>query len=136
MANTITVVGRLVRDAEVKSGKSSEFMVFALADDAARDNTIFHECICFNGGLTKAMSQYLTKGKPIYVSGHLEDNSYDNNGTKIRRNQIVVDSVNFLNIGNKDQEGKGSDGGSRGQSSPKPQQESNFAADDDDDIPF
>tara|TARA_R110000851_G_scaffold164476_1_gene308780 strand:+ start:1017 stop:1418 length:402 start_codon:yes stop_codon:yes gene_type:complete len=133
MANNITVVGRFTADAEVRKGGKNDFMTFSLADDVAKDKTIFHDCICFEDRLVGAIAQYLTKGKPIFVSGSLEDNSYEKDGVKIRRNQIVVKTINFVGGDKKEEDGA--------QGKPKQQASapaSNFSGglDDDDDIPF
>lgn len=131
MSNNITVLGNLVREAEVKKGSKNDFLVFSLADNVGKDNTVFHECICFEPRFAGKFAEYLTKGKPLFIAGRLENDNYEKDGKTVYKNKIVVADIQFVSIGKKDEDG-GSQGGSQN-SSPKQEVDTSF---DDDDIPF
>ena len=41
------------------------------------------------------MGQYLKKGRPVYIEGRIQTRSWDKDGAKQYRTEIVVDSFQF-----------------------------------------
>ena len=101
--NRVTLVGRLTRDAEVKSTQGGmQITKFALAVNRRRkqgdewiDEAHFFDCVIF-GRMGEAISRYLTKGKQIAVDGALTQDRWEQDGVKRSRVQIVADNVQLL----------------------------------------
>lgn len=55
--------------------------------------------------LAETCSQYVTKGKQVYVEGRIQTRSWDgNDGQKHYRTEVVADRVVFLGGGNRDEQ--------------------------------
>jgi Single-stranded DNA-binding protein len=71
MLQKIEIIGNLVGDAEMKTGKEEkEFVSFRVAVSEGRDDEkkpTYYDVSCGKSGLF----QYLKKGKNVYVSGRL-----------------------------------------------------------------
>ena len=108
MANDINktiLVGRLVRDPELKSTNSGSYLCrFTLAsnrtifqkDGENKDEVGFFDCIAW-GKLAEVVSKYAHKGKRVGVDGSLRFSQWDNaEGKKQSKVEIYVDSLQFL----------------------------------------
>ncbi|HEX7651158.1 MAG TPA: single-stranded DNA-binding protein [Candidatus Paceibacterota bacterium] len=109
--NKVLLYGNLTRDPEVRALPSGgQVVTFGLAtnrsfkgkDGAQQEQTEFHNIVAF-GRLAEVMGQYLKKGRPVYVEGRLQTRSWEADGQKKYRTEIVVDNFQF-----------GADGGARG----------------------
>ena len=103
MVNRVVLVGRLVKDPELRKTNSDvSFATFTLAvDNRMRDadgnrGTIFIDCRVFREqaeNLVKATR----KGSKVAVDGSLNQRNFERrDGTKGKVIEIVVDSVTFL----------------------------------------
>ncbi len=119
--NTVTVVGRLTRDAELKYTNSGLAVCkFSLAVNRRKksgeqwvDEVSYFDMILW-GKQGEAIQQYMTKGKQIAVSGHLNQNRWEQDGQNRSRVEIVVDNVQLLGsaaAGSGGTPGTGSSGG-------------------------
>lgn len=123
---TITVAGKLGRDAEVRSTQNGDSVCsFTVAVDQrnGRDKTTNWWRVSLWGKRGDALAQYLTKGSSVTVSGEFSLGEYEGKPQlNIRANEIAL-------------QGGKSEGGS---SEPRQQSNANnFATDDlDDSIPF
>ena len=126
--NRVTLVGRLTRDAEVKSTQGGmQITKFAIAVNRRRkqgdewiDEASFFDCVIF-GRMGEAVSRYLVKAKQVAVDGELVQQRWEQDGHKRSRVEVNVSNVQLL--------GGGNDG--------KEQQQPSKSADDfDDDVPF
>lgn len=71
-------------------------------DGRKMQSSEFHELVCW-GGLAEFASQYLKKGKLIYVEGHLKTRSWDDaSGVKKFRTEIVAEDLIMLDRRPKD----------------------------------
>ena len=148
MLNHITIMGRLVRDPELRrTGSGVAVASFSLAVDrdfSPRDGgereTDFIDCVAWRQ-TGEFVSKYFTKGRMAVVSGRLQIRSWtDKDGNKRRTAEIVADNVYF---GDSKRDG---DSGSAysapasfgGYSAPSQSSASDFAMLDDDDaqLPF
>lgn len=134
--NKVLLIGRLTRDPEVRTfpngGKVAKFG-FAVNNRAKNRDTgqwedvpVWLDCEVFNRGefgkKADLAQQYLTKGKQIFIEGHLRlDNWTSQDGQKRSKLTIVVDDFQFL-------EGKQDGGGGRSASSPAAAGRSSFDA--------
>ena len=103
MLNHITLMGRLVRDPELRrTGTGIAVASFTVAVDrdfSGRDGgekeTDFIDCVAWRQ-TGEFVSKYFTKGSMIVVSGRLQIRSWnDKDGNKRRTAEIVADNVYF-----------------------------------------
>ena len=93
--NSITIAGTLGRDCELKTLNNGESVAaFSVADSAGRDKgTIWWPCELW-GKRASALSQYLTKGQAVAVSGTITENVWtDKNGLERKTMKIRVNDV-------------------------------------------
>ncbi|MCJ0918677.1 single-stranded DNA-binding protein [Mammaliicoccus sciuri] len=103
MINSVTLVGRLTKDPELRTTPSGvEVGNFTLAVNRTFTNqqgereADFINCIVFRKQAVN-VNQYLTKGKLAGVVGRLQTRSYDNKeGQKVFVTEVVCDNVQFL----------------------------------------
>src|SRR3989344_9029763 len=103
--NKVMLIGRLTRDPESKTPPQGVALTtFGLAtgrvwkDDQGnqRDATEFHNVVAWRR-LAEICAQYLTKGKQIYIEGHLQTRSWDGqDGKKNYRTEVVADNMIML----------------------------------------
>ena len=103
MLNHITIMGRLVRDPELRRTGSgiavASFTVAVDRDFGGRDGgereTDFIDCVAWRQ-TGEFVSKYFTKGRMIVVSGRLQIRSWtDKDGNKRRTAEVVADNVYF-----------------------------------------
>ena len=101
--NRVIVCGRLVRDPECKSLPSgSDLASFSLAtnrvykdaQDQRQEQTEYHNIVVF-GKLAGVCSQYLRKGDPALIEGRIQTRSWEKDGAKQYRTEIVAEAVQF-----------------------------------------
>lgn len=98
MLNTITIMGRITRDPELRrtnSGKAVASFTVAVDRDFGEKETDFIDCVAW-GNTAEFISKYFTKGGMIVVSGRLQIRSWnDKDGNKRRTAEVVADNVYF-----------------------------------------
>jgi single-strand DNA-binding protein len=104
MLNKVMLIGNLGRDPEVRSLPSGQPVAnFTLAtsrrwkdrDGNRQEQTEWHNIVCF-GKQAEIAGQYLTKGKQVYVEGRLQTRSWERDGQKHFRTEIVCDNFQML----------------------------------------
>ena len=115
MANTkceVSIIGRLGRDAEVKTLSSGKiFLSFTIATDVYDSETksevaMWHSCALWTprDGDTRridALAPYMTKGKQVSVDGSLKYNNYTNkDGVEVQA--ININAREIVLLGSKD----------------------------------
>lgn len=100
-------IGRLTADPQLRytPGNGVAVCKFTLAINRQfkKDETDFINCIAFNK-TGEAITQYLTKGRQLAVTGSIRTGSYDTqDGTKRYTTDVVVESFEF--IGNSNNQG-------------------------------
>lgn len=143
MSNQITVVGRLTDAVDtVTTNNGKELAKFSVADNYGKDKVIFHNAVVFDERLVGFSKNHLKKGSYVFVSGRLEDDSFDHKdtGQKIKRVKIVVASIDFVNSGKSGDSNGNSGGGSNKEAAAATAgaSPSDFGGDDQmsDEIPF
>ena len=113
MLNHIVIMGRLVRDPELRrTGSGIAVASFTLAVDrdfGKNDNgereTDFIDCVAWRQ-TGEFVSKYFTKGRMAVVSGRLQIRSWtDKDGNKRRTAEVVADNVYFGDSKRDDQGG-------------------------------
>ena len=119
--NQVTLMGNLTRDPELRSTPSGQSVCnFGLAlnrsyknaDGEWQEATDFVDIVAW-GPLGERVSQYLSKGRPALVSGRLQSRSWEQDGQKRSKLEVVAFDVTFL----------GGPGGAPAQDSAEPESE-------------
>lgn len=103
MLNSVTLIGRLVRDPELRYIPTGQpVAAFTLAVDRSFTNgqgerdTDFIDIIAWRK-LAETVSQHLAKGRLVAVQGRLQIRSYETqDGHKRKVAEVVASSVRFL----------------------------------------
>ena len=128
--NRIVLVGRLTKDAELKSTKNgAQYLVFTLAVDRGKDEADFFDVQYWSKNAT-AVHEWLEKGRQVAVVGCLRQDRWESNGQKYSKIYVLADDVQFLGGSEKVKQ----------KAEPKPTTSDGLNGpenwDDDDDIPF
>lgn len=102
MLNQITIMGRMVREPELRntnSGLAVASFTLAVDRDFKNDNgekeTDFIDCVAWRS-TAEFVSKYFGKGSMAVVSGRLQVRSYnDKDGNKRKASEIVASNVYF-----------------------------------------
>lgn len=111
MYNRVILMGRLVRDPELKTTQSGIAMCrFSVAVDRQYNKGEEKQADFFDvtvwRNTAEFVSKYFTKGKMIHLEGRLQNNNYtDQNGVKHYSTAIIADNVTFCGDKSGGQEG-------------------------------
>ena len=100
MLNNVSIMGRLVRDPELRyTGDNSDIPVlgFSIAVDRSygEDETDFIDCVAWRKN-AESISKHFEKGRPIIVTGSLQARRWtDKDGNRRRNVEVVVDQWYF-----------------------------------------
>ncbi len=145
--NKAIVYGNLTRDPEIKSLPSGiQVCSFSLAtnrvykdrDGKKQESVDYHNVVLF-GKQAELAGQYLKKGGGVMIEGRLQTRSWDKDGQKQYRTEIVADRMQFGPRSGGTAGGGASEGGAKGGSSePAPQSAPEYPEEEinPDDIPF
>jgi len=112
-------MGNLTRDPELRQTPSGQSVCsFSLAlnraykgqDGEWQEATDYIDCVCW-GPLAERVSQYLTKGRRALVQGRLQSRSWEQEGQKRSKVEVLANDVTFL-------DGRGTGEGGGGTSAP------------------
>lgn len=101
--NKAMIYGNLTRDPEMKALPSGMQVcsmsiatnrVYVDRDGKKQENTDYHNVVVF-GKQAETSAKWLTKGSGVYVEGRLQTRSWDKDGQKQYRTEIVADRVQF-----------------------------------------
>lgn len=101
--NKAMLFGNLTRDPELRALPSGMNVCnFSVAtnrtykdrDGKKQEQTDFHNVVVF-GRTADTVSQYLKKGSSVYVEGRMQTRSWEQNGEKKYRTEVIADSVQF-----------------------------------------
>lgn len=102
--NQVTLMGNLTRDPELRSTPNGQSVCsFSLAlnrsykgaDGNWQEATDYVDVVAW-GPLGERVAQYLTKGRPALVSGRLQSSSWEKDGQKRTKVEVVANDVTFL----------------------------------------
>lgn len=146
--NQVTLMGNLTRDPDLRQIPSGQSVCsFSLAlnrsykgsDGNWQEATDYVDIVAW-GPLGERVAQYVTKGRPVLVSGRLQSQSWEKDGQKRTKLEVVANDVTFLG-GRGDGEGGGS--APSATSAPAPKKDKDVVIEDIgdepinlDDIPF
>jgi single-strand DNA-binding protein len=113
--NQVILMGNLTRDPELRQTPNGQNVCsFSLAlnrsykgaDGNWQEATDYIDVVAW-GPLGERVAQYLSKGRPCLVNGRLQSRSWEQDGQKRSKVEVVAQDVTFLGGGN----GQGGDGG-------------------------
>lgn len=118
--NKVLLYGNLTRDPEIKALPSGQNVAnFSIATNRVykdkegqkKELTEFHNVVAF-GRTADIIGQYMKKGKAAYIEGRLQTRSWETDGKKNYRTEIVAETFQF-GASAPGAGGGGYDGGSR-----------------------
>lgn len=100
--NKVLLLGNLTRDPELKAlTNGGSIATFTLTtnrsfkrDGDKVEETEFHSIVVF-GKQAESCAQYLKKGSVAHVEGRIQTRSYEKDGVKMYRTEIVGDRIQF-----------------------------------------
>lgn len=117
--NKVILMGRLVRDPEVRYSQGADSTTIArytLAVDRKvrtdnQDNADFIPCVAF-GRAADFAEKYLRKGTKIVISGHIQTGSYTSkDGVRVYTTDVIIEEQEFAES-KKDDGSRGTNGSS------------------------
>ena len=102
--NQAIIMGNLTRDPEMRTTPSGQNVAsFAVATNRQwqdpsgerKEAVEYHEIVAW-GKLAELASQYLSKGRKVLVVGRLQTQSWEKDGVKRQRTEIVANDISFL----------------------------------------
>ena len=117
--NQVTLMGNLTRDPEVRQTPTGQSVVsFSLALNRAYKDQKTNEWVEATdyvdvvawGPLAERVGQYLSKGRRALVQGRLQSRSWEQDGQKRSKLEVLANDVTFLD--GRGGDGEGGEGGS------------------------
>jgi single-strand DNA-binding protein len=102
--NQVTLMGNLTRDPDLRQIPSGQSVCsFSLAlnrsykgsDGNWQEATDYVDVVAW-GSLGERVAQYVTKGRPVLVSGRLQSRQWEQDGVKRNKLEVVANDVTFL----------------------------------------
>lgn len=144
--NKVLLMGNLTRDVELRHLPNTNTPVASLGlavnrrfrtkDGENREETTFVDCEAF-GRTAEVLSQYLRKGRPVFLEGRLKLDQWEDKQTGGNRSKLKVIVENFQFVDSKGDDSGGGGGGGGGRSrSYQPAGGGGHEPMTEDDIPF
>ncbi len=117
--NQVTLMGNLTRDPELRqtpNGQNVTSFSLALnrsykdASGAWQEATDYIDCVSW-GPLAERVAQYLSKGRRCLVQGRLQSRSWEQDGQKRSKVEVLASDVTFLDSRGEGGENEGGSGG-------------------------
>ncbi|MEY2551499.1 MAG: single-strand DNA-binding protein [Verrucomicrobiota bacterium] len=144
--NKVILLGNLTRDAEVRytpKGTAVTDLGLAVnrtytADNGEKREEVTFVDVTFWGRTAEVAGEYLKKGRPVFVEGRLQLDSWDDKTSGQKRTKLKVIGENMQMLGAPRGGGGGGDedGGPRSNRPAPPPKAAVPSAPDDDEIPF
>ncbi len=133
--NRVVLVGNVTRNPDVRSIPGSSTAVartgFAVNRKfKEKEDVMFIDIVAF-GKTAEFLGEYVTKGAPLLVEGRLSMSSWEQDGVKRTKHEVIIDTFQMLG-GRKDR----TDGYNEEQDFGNSQIEKNDDIITDDDVPF
>lgn len=102
IGNSLTFIGRLTRDIELKKTSSDKiYCRFTLARNRglkADSGTVFLDFVAYDKA-AELLANYVKKGQKVAIQGYMIDNHWkDNDGNSRVSYSCVVEGVEFINV--------------------------------------
>ena len=102
--NKVTLIGRLGRDPEMRyTASGTAVTTFTLAtnrfrqgaDGQPQEETDWHTIVTWDK-LAETCNQFLSKGRLVYVEGHLQTRSWEQDGQKRYKTEVIAHEMLIL----------------------------------------
>ena len=103
--NKVLLMGRLTRDIELRHTPSNQAVAniglavnhhYTTRDGDKKEDTAFVDCEAW-GRQAEVMSQYLSKGRPVFIEGRLKfDQWQDKEGQNRSKLKVVIENFQFI----------------------------------------
>lgn len=136
--NQVTLMGNLTRDPELRQTPNGQNVTsFSLAlnrsyKDASgewQEATDYIDVVSW-GPLAERVAQYLSKGRRCLVQGRLQSRSWEQDGQKRSKVEVLANDVTFLDSRGEGGEGGGNYGGNNASDAPAAKPAAKKAKDD------
>ena len=127
--NRVIISGNLTRDPELRSTQSGmDVMSFGVAVNDRRRNPQtnewedypnFVDCTMF-GNRARSLHQYLSKGTKVAIEGKLRYSSWERDGQRRSKLEVIVDELEFMSSRNGNNANQGYDNGMTAGYAPQP----------------
>ena len=116
--NKVILIGRLTKDPDLRyTPNGAAVCNFTVAcdkrDKDGNKDADFIDCVVWNKS-AENLAKYMSKGRQIAVEGRVDVSSYEKDGQRRWKTQIVCNNVEFLGSGN---------GGNNAKTAPQPQEQ-------------
>jgi single-strand DNA-binding protein len=117
--NQVTLMGNLTRDPELRQTPTGQNVTsFSLALNRSykdqsgewQEATDYIDIVCW-GPLAERVAQYLSKGRRCLVQGRLQSRSWEQDGQKRSKVEVLANDVTFLDSRGGEEGGSGNYGG-------------------------
>jgi single-strand DNA-binding protein len=101
--NKVQLYGNLTRDPEMRALPSGQQVAnFSIAtnrtykdkDGQKKEQVEYHNVVAF-GRTAEVIGQYMKKGRPLFVEGRLQTRSWEKDGAKQYRTEVVLETFQF-----------------------------------------
>jgi single-strand DNA-binding protein len=132
--NKVMLLGNVTRNSEVRyvPGKDIPVAKFGLAVNRKtrdKEEVCFIDIVCF-GRTAEMAGEYITKGMPLLIEGRLSYNTWEQEGQKRSKHEVVAENIQFVSSRRDNESGGNSSGSQSGYDS------GSGSTIDEDDIPF
>lgn len=99
--NQVSLIGRIVRDPEVRyttSGMANCKFTLAVSrgkDKNGNEGVDYPQCVAW-GKQAEAMERYVKKGQQLGITGRIQTGSYERDGRKVYTTEVYCTSIEFL----------------------------------------
>lgn len=110
--NVVCLSGNLTRDADLRTtAGGTQVLSLGIAvnervkgpDGSWTDRPNFVDAVLF-GSRAEKLEQYLSKGTKVAVSGHLHYSSWERDGQKRSKLEVIVDELEFMSKGRQERQ--------------------------------
>ena len=96
--NNVQLIGRLTRDPELRSTKSGKQVANMRIAVSRRDREaapVYVDVVAFDK-LAEVAAEHLVKGRQVAISGRLDYQEWEHEGSKRSKHEVIASEVDFL----------------------------------------
>lgn len=142
--NKVLLLGNLTRDPEVRyTPKGSAVADLGIAvnrqytlDNGEKREEVTFVDVTFWGRTAEVAGEYLKKGRPVFIEGRLQLDTWDDKQSGQKRSKLKVIGETMQMLGSRSAEGGGDAGAPRAARASAPPKSGSPGEPDDDEIPF
>ena len=93
--NTVCIAGRIGQDLELRQAGETPVVNLSVATKGYNDETEWFSVVVF-GKQAENAAKYLSKGKLVGVTGRLKTRSWEKDGEKKDKTELIASNIEFL----------------------------------------